>query len=208
MALPLLVYPTLGLLLCDLPTPALVVDLTLLRQRRVALGPLLGEGASAPDVESSLRDALYLHSSVLPAAERPSPRHLARLDVRRDAIDDGCFLGLGLNNHLTGGYYWGRCSGPGAAMPAPGVGIDAAADVWLTRESNSNDGKRSEWAEFLRAGDQVQLVPGSACRALAAGTALIGVRRDGVPPGAEPRVEALWSRAAGGAWAEARPEQG
>ena len=66
------------------------------------------------------------------------------------------------------------------------------------RVDNSNDGKRSEWCEFLRAGDQVQIVPASHTELLASGPfdVLVGVRRvgDGVAPGAEPVVEAAWQR--------------
>lgn len=202
-----LTFPPPPGLLCDVPTPAVVVDMTALRRRGVALPQLL---AGPPDaaLEAALADAVFVHASVQaldPADARPSPQHLARIDAAPAAVDAGCYLGLGLNNHHTGSYFWAACSGPGAAMPAPGVGIDTSDGVWLVREANSNDGKRSEWAEFLRRGDQVQLVPKSACGAIAGATVLIGVRRDGdggIPAGAEPRVEALWSREAGGRWAE------
>ena len=42
---------------------------------------------------------------------------------------------------------------------ATGVSLSADADdnsLQLLRVDNSNDGKRSEWCEFLRAGDQVR----------------------------------------------------
>ena len=68
------------------------------------------------------------------------------------------------------------------------------ATCQLVRVANSNDGKRSEWCEFLRKNDQLQIVPPTS-RALLASSVhdvLVGVRRvgDGVPPGAEPIVDA------------------
>jgi len=56
-------------------------------------------------------------------------------------------------------------------MDAPGVryldvGYDNGILQWAHEDgphkSNSNDGKRSEWVNFLRVGDQVQLIPVSA----------------------------------------------
>eukprot|EP00536_Pseudo-nitzschia_multiseries_P010488 jgi/Psemu1/203406/e_gw1.321.32.1 len=74
--------------------------------------------------------------------------------------------------------------------------------------SNSNDGKRSEWADFLVEGDTVQLVPFDANRVLRTPLALsassstssasfrrlVGVRRVGRPLGADPIVERIWER--------------
>ena len=53
-------------------------------------------------------------------------------------------------------------------MPAPGVrvAVGAAGSVALLRVANSNDGKRSEWCEFLAPEDQCQLVPGNVAAAL------------------------------------------
>lgn len=136
---------------------------------------------------------------------------LAELDCSVDDIGGlESFVGLGLNNHLCGGYYWGRASGPGAAMPAPGVKLATTPSsdtgrLSLLRVDNSNDGKRSEWCEFLQWGDQLQVVPASTEALLTAGPfdVLVGVRRvgEGVPPGAEPRVSAVWQRQQGtGDW--------
>ena len=50
-------------------------------------------------------------------------------------------------------------------MEAPGIAYSAKGGLlsWKNEggpiESNSNDGKRSEWCNFLRIGDTVQLVP-------------------------------------------------
>ena len=138
-----------------------------------------------------------------------APTTLATLDCTlAQAGGEGAYLSLGVNNHATGGYYWGRSSGPGSAMPAPGVGLVASgeaadAPLSLVRIENSNDGKRSEWCEFLASGDQCQLVPSSARAALAAFDLVVGVTRDGhrgIPRGAEPIIEAAWTRSSGGAW--------
>jgi hypothetical protein len=63
--------------------------------------------------------------------------------------------------------------------------------------SNSNDGKRSEWADFLTIGDTVQLVPYNTSRVLTDSPfqRMIGVRRLGRPLGADPIVERIWERA-------------
>jgi hypothetical protein len=97
------------------------------------------------------------------------------------------YLGLGLANHHIGGYYWGRSLGRGAAAAAIGVSVvpvsgalqllwarrrrvvaaEAPADLPSALATNSNDGKRSEWCDFLQRGDRVQLVPRDAAVARA-----------------------------------------
>lgn len=176
-----------GMMLCDVPTPALLLDCTTARQRGLtaaALNACLGSGDSG-----GLSDLVYVHCSVLsgrkprdgaigsttvagadcPSAAPDASVVLANLDATLEQCGGaGAFLGLGVNNHYTGGYYWGRSSGPGAAMPAPGVrvAVGAAGSVALLRVANSNDGKRSEWCEFLAPEDQCQLVPGNVAAAL------------------------------------------
>jgi len=218
---------SIGTMLCDVPSPALLLDCTTARRRGVALdsehlGQLDGE---------RFQDLVYVHASVLTGREasdgpvgtttraggtcETSDIVLACLDASASECGGSdAFVGLGLNNHFTGGYYWGRSSGPGAALPAPGVRLRTEGDDGLLtmvrsasvlrndgeEANNSNDGKRSEWAEFLRSGDQVQIVvsPGElAADGAAAFETLVGVTRDGdggVPPGAEPLVEAVWTR--------------
>ena len=150
-------------------------------------------------------------------------------------VEGKSYLGLGLANHHVGSYYYARSLGVGAAAPAQGIGLRPAASgeddavelFWLLRRrekltgaadpgnlpleerKNSNDGKRSEWVDFLRPGDTVQVVPSSpaACLgALAASPcpcpAVFGVRREGRPPGSEPAVERKWvlAKADGKGW--------
>jgi hypothetical protein len=110
----------------------------------------------------------YLHASVVTPREGAStpanqnPAFLATLDLLPNIAAE---LVLGLNNHHVGSYYWARAAGAGAWMEAPGVLFDASTATlqWQSEQGaigcNSNDGKRSEWVNFLRPGDQVQLRP-------------------------------------------------
>ena len=158
----------LGLFLCDVPTPALILD-----HSTAATWCGLTEDAldAAINTEpSSLIDLIYTHTAVVSGRDQSAGAVglttmqgalyednkaqvvLANLDCSADDVGGlQSFVGLGLNNHLTGGYYWGRASGPGAAMPAPGVKLagssDGAGRLSLLRVDNSNDGKRSEWCE-------------------------------------------------------------
>jgi hypothetical protein len=208
-----------GMLLCDVPTPALVLD------HSSALG-IRGLSASGIEaalnhevtcVASSLSDLLYVHATVRSGRESTSAVGLVSTDQEQhpvlaqlDCTLDECggersYVGLGLNNHFTGGYYWGRASGPGAAMPAPGVELRSepgAPFVRVERIDNSNDGKRSEWCEYLRKDDQLQIVPGSISSVLCVYDVLVGVRRvgKGVRPGAEPVVDAAWKRSSDSGW--------
>jgi hypothetical protein len=102
-----------------------------------------------------------------------------------------------LNNHHVGSYYWARSAGSGAAMEAPGIELSQGSVLrWKDPEfakCNSNDGKRSEWANFLRPGDQVQLVPANhALMAqviyFAKAHSVYGVSTRGRPMGSEPIV--------------------
>jgi len=131
----------------------------------------------------------YLHASVLRSrfdkntdSEGDPPTFLAELDLKPSLCSGRltmaqpihtrglAYLCLGLNNHHVGGYYWARSAGNGSSMEAPGVkftdrGNDIGLLEWVhldgAHKSNTNDGKRSEWVNFLRTGDQVQLIPTS-----------------------------------------------
>ena len=145
---------------------------------------------------------------------------IGRCDATPNLIKGGAYLGIGLANHHVGGYYWARGMGMGASLPAHGVeyrGIPFKDDkhdgemgelFWKKRgpgfdaretteeSSNSNDGKRSEWADFLNVGDTVQLIPYNTTKMLLESPfqRLIGVRRLGRPLGADPIVERIWMR--------------
>ncbi len=116
---------------------------------------------------------VYLHSSVIRVREDAmgdTNMFLAELDLAPPSAlaSENARLVLGINNHHVGSYYWARSVGMGASMEAPGVyfGQSHAGKGILRWETeggsvdcNSNDGKRSEWVNFLRIGDNVQLLP-------------------------------------------------
>jgi hypothetical protein len=113
----------------------------------------------------------------------------------------GAQLVLGLNNHHVGSYYWARSAGSGAAMEAPGILFDTGGILrWKNprgpMECNSNDGKRSEWANFLRKGDTVQLLPLNVEEAILSAMksdCIFGVSSEGRPLGSEPQVVCKWT---------------
>ena len=204
-----------------LPTPALLVDVDLLAQRGVELSTLVRAAAAAAandDDDITLTAAadgvVYVHSSVV-SRSPPVPYHkdaqykICALDC--ELPPTGLTLCMGLNNHYDASYYWARSAGLGAALPAPGIGVRRAAapgeraEVVRLPESTlaasgiqTNDGKRSEWCEFLRVGEQVQLTPDEPLAALAStlwGDGIYGVSRAGRPLGAEPVVTHEWSMA-------------
>jgi len=244
-----------GMRLSDLPTPAIVIELSELEGH--ICGSLNNEvdawienfaaDAENDETKSILQPGVvFLHCTVVSTSVRDKmdsrfgsgkARSFGALDgaptVSSLAKDVACesnsplplfYLGLGLANHHVAGYYWGRSLGRGAAAPAIGVSVVPRADVlqllWARRRrvviaeappylpsamaTNSNDGKRSEWCDFLQCGDCVQLVPRDSTvanlllrLALSKNTAgssvpVVGVRREGLPRGADPVVEKVW----------------
>lgn len=155
----------------------------------------------------------FLHSSVIRGRDRQASAEegstfLAELDLQ---LDSGAQLVLGLNNHHVGSYYWARSAGSGAAMDAPGVSFGTSSDgaksgmlQWKSDggpiDCNSNDGKRSEWVNFLRTGDTVQLLPFDVDDAtLSIGgkgekdhVRVFGVSSRNRPLGSEPAVVCEW----------------
>jgi hypothetical protein len=118
-------------------------------------------------------------------------------------------LVLGVNNHHVGNYYWARSAGSGAFMEAPGIqfgctsklGIDKGILRWGEEggflDCNSNDGKRSEWVNFLRVGDNVQLLPLKEEDALISFAEtfpdrIFGFSAKGRPLGSEPVIVCKW----------------
>jgi hypothetical protein len=151
----------------------------------------------------------YLHASVVTprdvTQQDQNPAFLATLDLLPNISAE---LVLGLNNHHVGSYYWARAAGAGAAMEAPGVVLNAATSTlqWESEQGpiacNSNDGKRSEWVNFLRVGDQVQLRPLQvdaqdvlakyANSNLNPPARIFGVSSQSRPMGSEPAVVCEW----------------
>ena len=158
----------------------------------------------------------YFHASVVRSrsdvedscAVKGGKPFLAELDLPPSLCgSDGARLVLGLNNHHVGSYYWARSAGAGSSMDAIGVafvddGNDGGVLCWEDEGGpmacNSNDGKRSEWCNFLRPADTVQLVPmGSTGEdALAAflekAGCIFGVSSENRPMGSEPEVVCAW----------------
>jgi hypothetical protein len=118
----------------------------------------------------------YIHASVSnPRPQDGGGSFLAELDLPYDQRFKGRLV-LGINNHHVGSYYWARSAGMGASMEAPGISFRSSSSnlssleaihggilCWEgnqgPRDCNSNDGKRSEWVNFLRKGDTIQLLP-------------------------------------------------
>lgn len=222
----------LALLLSDLPTPSLVLDVYAiqryigtdilppleLRHYNAVLmpaDPLNGlqiNSVAPPSDILSLPDAYpisYLHCTVTRARDEIDPisddlptTFLAEIDWK--PADLKAKLVLGLNNHHVGSYYWARASGAGAAMEAPGIFLDAHNSErgilrWASplgpTDCNSNDGKRSEWVNFLRKRDTVQLLPADAEAAVhrfANKERVYGITAKGRPLGSEPEVVCTW----------------
>jgi hypothetical protein len=92
-----------------------------------------------------------------------------------------------------GELYWEKW---GSDPTTNNAGSSVSRGATTDESSNSNDGKRSEWADFLVHGDTIQLIPYNATRVLreSAFQRLVGVRRVGRPLGADPIVERLWKR--------------
>ena len=145
------------------------------------------------------------------------------LDTALCGGGSGAHLVLGLNNHHVGSYYWARSAGAGSSMEAPGVWYGRSyssnsnsnnnnKDIimggvlrWLDDNGptacNSNDGKRSEWVNFLRKGDTVQLLPSDGQDAIlefhnrygdGVESRIFGISSEGRPMGSEPRVVCEW----------------
>lgn len=213
-----------GDLLNDLPTPCLLLEMSLAEgaARGINLDDALRQGAESG---ISFEGALFVHTKVTDTSERDEIAKaegsgkssvICLVDTQPAMIPGGAYLGIGLANHHVGGYYWARGMGIGASLPAHGIyfGTSTSSEncngqlFWKKRgpgmnaketteeSSNSNDGKRSEWADFLSVGDAVQLVPNSAADLLTISKfdMLLGVRRIGRPLGADPVVERIWHR--------------
>jgi len=190
--------------------------------------PPSADGADVPGA------CVYIHTSVLRSrsdieALRDDPDlFLAEVDcgtplLRDFSFDDAtgsprplAYLCLGLNNHHVGPYYWARSAGSGSAMEAPGIVFgdgnyygDDHPDgkgtlTWKRIGGNTNDGKRSEWAQFLKRKDTLQIIPYDPSDVVERFVRkfdfmgeqkcvrVYGVSRSGLPLGAEPRVVCEW----------------
>jgi hypothetical protein len=210
-----------GDLLGDLPTPSLLLELSLVEGaiEKADMSSTLDEALASLGNAPIFQGALFVHTTVVDTSARDSvtqeegsgkSRIICRLDTEPGMIPGGAYLGIGLANHLVGGYFWARGMGIGASLPAHGVLFNDSTEelYWKKRgpgldaketteeSSNSNDGKRSEWADFVTARDTVQLVPEDVLQVLRDSqfSTMLGVRRIGRPLGADPIVESIWIR--------------
>ena len=165
----------------------------------------------------------YLHSTVtrgrddvIPGEDDPMSTFLAEIDLDPALCCNKAHLVLGLNNHHVGSYYWARSAGAGSSMEAPGVLYSCHDNAkskgvlqWLDEKGptacNSNDGKRSEWVNFLRKFDTVQLLPHDGQDTLlefhkrygvesldCTSTRIFGISNEKRPMGSEPAVVCEW----------------
>jgi hypothetical protein len=224
---------SIGDLLGDLPTPSLLIELSLAENSMKSTNTSLDDIFSKPSITTTttittsllLDGAVFVHTKVTDTSVRDeitsqqgsgTSHVIAQVDT--SFLPGGAYLGIGLANHHAGGYYWARGMGMGASLPAHGIAVRPCSSsssselYWRKRgpgvdatetteeSSNSNDGKRSEWADFLVVGDTVQLVPHEINQVLfnstttTTFTTLLGVRRIGRPLGADPIVEKIWIR--------------
>lgn len=160
----------------------------------------------------------FIHTSVVRGRKgvvESAATFIAEVDLPRYmAGSKGARPCLGLNNHHVGGYYWARSAGSGAAMEVPGVIYDEIQGdgkgnmLWNSDkgpfECNSNDGKRSEWVDFLKIGDNVNLIPFDAEECIGnfvdkfdsskegKPINVFGISFEGRPLGSDPRIIAEW----------------
>ncbi|KAL7471849.1 hypothetical protein ACHAXS_012173 [Conticribra weissflogii] len=161
----------------------------------------------------------YIHSTVIRAREDavegrddPISTFLAEIDLDPSLCSNSATLVLGLNNHHVGSYYWARSAGAGSSIFDGGSRGNKVKSSnsrrgilrWLDDDGptlcNSNDGKRSEWVNFLREGDTVQLVPADGQDAVmsfveknkSSSNRIFGISSEGRPMGSEPAVVCEW----------------
>ena len=125
-----LIFPALhsvrpGTLLGDLPTPCLLLELSL--AERACNGTLV-QALSSGNCRTAMQSALFWHAKCINTDERDAHAQQvgsgkSQVICRLDAVSDtaNCYLSIGLANHLVGGYYWARGMGMGANLPAHGV---------------------------------------------------------------------------------------
>ncbi len=208
-----------ALLLRDLSTPCLLIDVGFLQKQQqhassasqpFPLPQLRTEhGTFVPEILQStslytqgteyfsntdvfMPGVCYLHASVV--VKSRDARSLVQLNVPSDS-NYKAHLVLGLNNHHVISYYWARSAGAGSSMEAPGVQFVADELQWSSddwKKCNSNDGKRSEWVAFLQPNDTVQLLPDEDWRSWQR-LPVWGISTRGRPLGSEPAVVCEWN---------------
>lgn len=120
-----------GDLLRNLPTPSLLIELSLAEgaidsDSSVSLEDILND----PNSNHLLNGSVFVHTQIMDTSVRDAITQqqgsgkshiICQVDVSPELIPGGAYLGIGLANHLVGGYYWARGLGMGASLPAHGV---------------------------------------------------------------------------------------
>ena len=117
-----------GTLLGDLPTPCLLLELSLAERAHNGTARALAQALSSGNCRTAMQSALFWHARCIDTDERDARAQQvgsgkSQVICRLDAVSDcaNCYLSIGLANHLVGGYYWARGMGMGANLPAHGV---------------------------------------------------------------------------------------
>lgn len=176
-----------GNLLTDLPTPTLLIELTLaekaLNQTTTTTSsmslddylqqPPGGMTAAAKDEPASpsvtaLEGSIFVHTRITDTSARDRINQdlgsgkstvIGSVDaVGRAHVPGGAFLGIGLSNHHVGGYYWARGMGIGASLEAHGVGFRDAAAAAASSASNDEATQTKGGELYWKKRDSEQLV--------------------------------------------------
>ena len=163
-------------LLGDLRTPTLVVEPRQSRHRDVL--------ADRPNLRARTRRGAGAGAGLARA-----------LDCTLEQCSGSGTLALGLNNDFgDAAHYWARAAGKARVDYTPGVSLEELDGFAALRRGidNTNDGKRSEWVNFLRVGGEVDILPDDPAAALrAAGGEARGVQRCGRPRRPDRRASAI-----------------
>lgn len=121
--------------------------------------------------ENRLCKFLYIHCQIIQRYDKPFQlqTNIPSIPfVSNNNDNDMLELVLGLNNHHVISYYWARSAGSGSSMIAPGIRYnDINQCLYFANDdddqncnnSQTNDGKRSEWVQFLQINDTIQCMP-------------------------------------------------
>ena len=154
------------IMLSQLPTPALLVDIDELRSESIAgtAAEALTDGVSA----EALADALFIHTRVAQLGEGTFSERRKPLAVVDCVIPrSGAYLATGLNNRASydASYFWARTLGSGARRPAPGIGVDADGGLrWIDDDEAAARGLAPQTGVARGVTSSTRFVSGSLAR--------------------------------------------
>ena len=136
-----------GDLLASLPTPSLLVEISLLERYLNEYGAGLSVDEFLENPKHAMETfqgnfddcrAIFIHTTVTSTAKRDAvvsregcgkSLSVCCVDTSVELVEPaGAYLGLGLANHHVGGYYWARSMGIGASLPAHGIYFGSPRD--------------------------------------------------------------------------------